>query len=102
MRGPAVVVEKSGNRVRLRNIDHALEGCIVTEHGETRYRLEPNRWTSVPENVYTALRSKFAEAQEFQVPDWEPGGEDSPNRRTNRTEGYQEYIMEFSGDRGES
>jgi hypothetical protein len=101
MKSPAVVVEKSGSRIRLRNIDHALEGCLVTEKEEIRYRLEPNRWTSVPDAVYNELKRKFADVQSFQVPDWEPGGEDSPSRRTNRTEGYQEYIMEFSGDRGE-
>ena len=96
---PAVVVEKSGQRVRLRNIGHALEGCLMTEREEIRYRLEPNKWTTVRPEVYEALYQKFSKPQEFDVPDWEPGGEGDVSRRTNRTEGYQEYILEFSGDK---
>lgn len=98
-KGPAVVVEKSGSRIRLRNIDHALEGCLMNDKEEIRYRLEPNKWTTVPDAVYQELYRKFAQPQEFEVPDWEPGDEGGRSQRTNRTEGYQEYILEFSGDK---
>ena len=90
---PAVKVDKSGHRVRLRNIDHALEGCISTREGEERYRLEPNQWTVVSDAVYTCLRDKFYKPQTFEVIDWNASATDP--RRQVRTDEYQEYIVEF-------
>jgi len=90
---PAVKVDKSGHRVRLRNIDHALEGCVSTRNGEERFRLEPNKWAIVSDAVYTMLRDKFYKPQEFETLDWNASKTD-PQRQV-RTESYQEYILEF-------
>lgn len=90
---PAVKVDKSSHRVRLRNIDHALEGCISTRAGDERFRLEPNRWTTVSDAVYTMLRDKFNKPQEFEVVDWN-GDLNSPKAQP-RKESYQEYLIEF-------
>ena len=91
----AIKVERSGNRVRLRNIGHALEGCISTEKGDERYRLEPNKWTRVSDAVYDQLRGKFYEPKVTEVPDWEIGGENDAAKRTYRQEANQEYNIEF-------
>lgn len=90
---PLVKVEKSGHRIRIRNIDHALEGCLSTREGETRWRLEPNRWTEVPEQVYQMLKEKFYSTKEVTVPDW--NGDVNNPQRTERVETTQEYTIEF-------
>lgn len=94
---PAVVVDKSGHRVRLRNIDHALPYCISTRNGEIKGVIEPNVWTTVPDAVYEMLRGKFynTQAQAFDVPNWEPGGENDRPRPAHRKESYEEYVIEF-------
>lgn len=90
---PTVKVDKSGHRVRLRNIDHALEGCVSSRGGEQRFRLEPNQWTVVSDDVYTMLKSKFYKPQVFESVDWNTSATDP--QRTVRKEEYQEYIIEF-------
>jgi len=90
---PSVKVEKSGHRIRLRNIDHALEGCVSTRQGETRFRLEPNKWTEVDDAVYSLLKEKFYAPIKTTVPDW--NGDVNNPQRTERTEITQEYTIEF-------
>lgn len=98
MATPKVVMDKEGYRVRLRNLEHALEGCIVdgTTGQEIRYRLEPNRWAKVHPAVYNMLKGKFDRIREREVPDWEPGGDGQAPSKRNRVESQQEYILEFS------
>lgn len=97
---PPVVVDKSGHRVRLRNIDHALPVCLSIEgKGEMRYSLEPNKWIEVPDEVYDELKRKFYKPQEFEVPDWEVRGEGESSQRARRIEGYEEYTIEFPDER---
>lgn len=97
---PGVVVDKSGHRVRLRNIDHALPVCLSIEgKGEMRYNLEPNKWIEVPDEVYQELKRKFYKPQEFEVPDWDPRGDADSSVRTPRIEGYEEYTIEFPEER---
>lgn len=96
---PAVVVDRSGHRVRLRNLDYPLEGCISTSEREIRYRLEPNKWAEVPVEVYNLLKVKFSRPQSQTVPDWEPGGEGQRAEKSNRVEEHQEYILEFGDER---
>jgi hypothetical protein len=90
---PVVKVDKSGHRVRLRNIDHALEGCISTHGGEERFRLEPNQWTIVSDDIYTMLRDKFYKPQTFSATDW--NGDVNNPQRMDRVDQHQEYIVEF-------
>ena len=96
---PAVIVERSGHRVRLRNLDYAIEGCLSTEKEEIRYRLEPNKWCDVPDNVYQELKHKFSRPQVTESTDWEPGGEGARAERVQRRDEHQEYILEFSDER---
>lgn len=90
---PAVVVDRSGHRVRLRNLDHALEGCISSRKGEERFRLEPDVWTTVSDDIYSMLRGKFNKPQEFESTTWN-GSATNPQREV-RKEKYQEYTIEF-------
>src|SRR3990170_8827122 len=93
---PAVVVDRSGNRIRLRNIDHNVTGCLSSEGKEIRFTLKPNQWVEVPDEVYVEMKNKFNRPQEYEVPDWEPGGEGQRAEQVRRKEELQEYIMEFS------
>ena len=90
---PTVKIDKSGHRVRLRQIDHALEGCISTRGGEERFRLEPNQWATVSDDVYTMLRDKFYQPQIMETVNWNASAT-NPQRSVTRDE-YQEYIIEF-------
>jgi hypothetical protein len=94
---PKVVMDKDGGRVRLRNISHALTGCIIDGNSgqEIRFSLEPNRWTKVHPAVFNMLESKFDNMKEREVPDWEPGGEGQAPVRRPRMEENPGYIMEF-------
>lgn len=97
---PAVVVDKSGNRVRLRNIDHALPYCVSTEDGDLRGEIKPNVWTPVPEPVYLMLKSKFLNPPTIQSQDVEFDSDGTPRRVITREESYKdEYILEFSDER---
>ena len=91
---PAVKVDKSDKRVRLRDLDHALPISISSRDGkDIKFELQPNVWTRVPDEVYEMLRSKFYKPQEYKVVDWN-GDLNNPQRQP-RTEAYQEYIIEF-------
>ena len=96
---PAVVLDKSGTRVRLRNLGYSIEGCISTSKEEIRYKLEPNKWTEVRPEVYDLLKRKFERPQTMEVPDWEPGGEGQRAEKARRVEEHQEYILEFGDER---
>lgn len=86
-------LDRSGLRIRLRGEDFALEGCIVEGNGqEHRYRLEPNKWCKVDEIVFEALKRKFEEVPEREVPDFDT---DSFQRTPRREPVGQGYIMEF-------
>lgn len=90
---PAVKVDHSGKRVRLRLIDHALPICVSTEKGDIRIDLEPDKWTRVPDTVYAMLRDKFYKPQETEVVDWNGNPQDPKSLR--HVEKNQEYIIEF-------
>lgn len=90
---PTVKVDKSGHRVRLRLLDHALEGCVSSDGGEQRFRLEPNKWTKVSDDVYTMLRDKFYKPHVQESPNWNASAT-NPERSVTRDE-VQEYIIEF-------
>jgi len=91
---PAVKVDKSGHRVRLRGIDHTLPICLSFEgKQELRMELQPNRWVEVPDEVYALLKSKFYKPRKTQVVDWN-GDPDNPIRQI-RTEETLGYIIEF-------
>lgn len=90
---PKVKLERSGRRVRLRNLDYALEGCLSSRGREVRFSISPNVWTEVPEEVYVMLRNKFDKPSSVQVTDWN-GNPDNPQRYT-RQESTNSYTIEF-------
>ena len=91
---PVVKVERSGHKIRLRNMEYPLEGTLSTrEHGEIKYSLKPNVWTEVPDAVYQFLKSKFYNTRSSNVPDWN-GNPDNPVRYE-RKETVSSYTIEF-------
>lgn len=90
---PVVKVERSGRKVRLRNLEYALEGTLSSRKGDIRYSIPPNVWTEVPEDVYVMLRNKFYKPTTSTVPDWN-GNPDNP-QRYERKETVASYTIEF-------
>jgi hypothetical protein len=99
--GPGTgVITQTKRRVRLRQSNHALEGAIDCEgKGLVRYRLEPERWTEVPEQVYHELKSIYGEPRYTDVPDPD-ANERNPHspgdgQTAMRRDVIQEYLIEF-------
>ena len=90
---PTPKVERSGHRIRLRNLEYPLEGTLSSRKGDIRYSLKPNVWTEVPDDVYTMLKNKFYNAKTSTVPDWN-GNPDNP-QRFERKETAPSYTIEF-------
>jgi hypothetical protein len=72
VKGP-VIETRGGNQVRLRMPLYPIDGSIDVEgKGTIRYRLIPNQWVSVPDEVFAALKAKFdVEREPVMVPDVE-------------------------------
>ena len=94
----ATIGKKSGRRVRLRGQDYPLEGTLVVERDgqptELRFRLLPNQWTIVPDEVHTMLKNKFSNAREWQVPDADEN-EDRPHDKGEAAATYTERRLEY-------
>lgn len=91
--------EKRGGRVRLRNCDYALTGSINMEGKKPiSYRLEPNRWTEVPAEVYASLKSKFGEPKFEEVPNALPEADGTYKvaQGAVRYEPAIQYVIEFA------
>lgn len=85
---------RRGNRVRLRASGIPLEGSVSgRDIGEIRFKLEPNKTTYVPDEVYEMLKEKFLKPQVEDAPDWN-GDVNNPQSRHRRDEN-QEYVIEF-------
>lgn len=87
-------------KVRIRNIDYALTGSVdIRGQKPIYFRLEPNKWTEVPDEVFTHLKSKFGNPQVHEVPSALPGPDGNyygyPGQT--RTEQHQQYLIEFQG-----
>ena len=97
---PAVQVEKSGGRVRLRGIRVPVPVTLDTEkEGRIHVVIQPNVWTPVPELVYKFLVSKFDVERYTMVPDVE-ANEANPHAPGARGAMTQEpvdpgFFMEF-------
>ena len=85
--------------VRVRNLPYALTGSVDAKGQRTvKYRLEPNVWTEVPEEVYTQLYSKFGNARYSEAPNSLPAsnGEYTGEPGQSRAEQVNgQYLIEF-------
>jgi hypothetical protein len=87
-------------KVRIRNIDYALTGSVdIKGSSPIKYRLEPNKWTEVPDEVYDQLKNKFGNAKFSEVPNSLPGADGNyygyPGQvRAEQTNG--QYLIEFA------
>lgn len=85
--------------VRIRNIAYALTGSVDgKDQRAVKYRLEPNVWTEVPDEVYTQLYNKFGNSRYSEAPNALPGNDGSyhgnPGQvRAELTNG--QYLIEF-------
>lgn len=65
-----VTVERSGGQVRLRGIKVSVPVSVdIKGKGVIKVVLRPNQWTSVPDEIYELLKSKFDRPRYSEVPD---------------------------------
>lgn len=87
-------------KVRIRNIDYALAGSVDIKDGKTiKYRLEPNKWTEVPDEVYDQLKHKFGNARFSDAPSALPGADGNYYGYPGQTRAELvngQYTIEFS------
>lgn len=87
-------------KVRVRNIDYALTGSVDINNGQQiKYRLEPNVWTPVPDEVYAQLQHKFGNARFSEGPSSLPGPDGNYYGYPGQTRSEQvngQYLVEFS------
>ena len=85
--------------VRVRNIDYALSGSIdIAGAKPITYRLEPNKWTEVPDEVYDQLKHKFGNARFSDAPNSLPGNDGNYYGYPGQTRSEQvngQYLVEF-------
>lgn len=88
------------HKVRIRNIDYALTGSVdVKDRKPIMYRLEPNKWTEVPDEVYEQLKSKFGNAKFSDAPSALPGTDGNYYGYPGQTRAEQtnsQYLIEFA------
>ena len=91
---------KAQHQVRTRNINHPLPCSVdVKGRGPIRIEIPPNRWTSVPDEIYVMLKQKFGgEPRVHMVPDAR-ANEDRPHAPGEapimQEEIQETYIIEF-------
>jgi len=87
-------------KVRIRNIDYALTGSVdIKNQKPITYRLEPNKWTDVPDEVYDQLKHKFGNARFSDAPNSLPGPDGNYYGYSGQTRPEQtnsQYLIEFS------
>jgi hypothetical protein len=88
--------------VRVRNIDYALTGSVGSRDlGKAiKFRIEPNVWTKVEDEVFDMLKSKFGNARYSEAPNSLPGPDGNyygyPGQiRAEQVNG--QYLVEFRG-----
>ena len=88
------------NRVRVRNISYALTGSVdIQGEKPLTYRLEPNVWTEVPDEVFSQLKSKFGNPKFSDAPNSLPGQDGNYYGYPGQTRAEQvngQYLVEFS------
>jgi hypothetical protein len=87
-------------QVRVRNIEYALTGSVDSKdnNGAVKFRLEPNVWTTVPDEVFEMLQHKFGNARYSDAPASLPGADGNyygfpGQQRAEQTNG--QYLVEF-------
>ena len=90
--------------VRVRNITYALTGSVMGTDSagrqvrDMKYRLEPNVWTEVEDEVYTQLYSKFGNSRFSEAPNSLPGSNGDYNGSPGQVRAEQvnsQYLIEF-------
>lgn len=94
------VLERNGGKVRVRGLNYPLPVALDIEGKPTiRVTLRPNTWTSVPEEVYDFLKTRFDSPRYTSIPDVEEN-ERNPHKAGEQPVMTQEevdpgYYLEF-------
>jgi hypothetical protein len=90
--------------VRVRNITYVLTGSVAGTNAQghqvrdIKYRLEPNVWTEVPDEVYEQLYNKFGNSRFSEAPNSLPGQAGEYTVAPGQTRAEQvnsQYLIEF-------
>ena len=86
-------------QVRIRNINYALTGSVdAKDKRAITYRLEPNVWTDVPDEVFDQLKNKFGNSRFSDAPNALPGQDGNYYGYPGQTRSEQvngQYLIEF-------
>ena len=85
--------------IRVRNIDYALSGSVGLQGGQTiKYRLEPNKWTPVSDEVWEQLKHKYGNTRFSDAPNALPNKDGEYNGMPGQTRSEVvngQYLIEF-------
>lgn len=89
------------HKVRVRNIDYALTGSVdIKGAGKTlSFRIEPNVWTEVADEVYEMLKHKFGNPKFSNAPNSLPNQDGEYYGYPGQTRPEQtnsQYLVEFA------
>lgn len=85
-------------QVRVRNINYALTGSVDGKGKIIPFRLEPNVWTAVPEEVFIHLKNKYGDNRYADVPNSLPAKGDEYTVQPGQTRPEcvnSQYLVEF-------
>jgi len=68
----SIQLEHSGGQVRLRGLKYPLPVSVdIEKRGRISVVIQPNKWTAVPDEIYSFLQGRFEKARYSQIPDVE-------------------------------
>lgn len=87
-------------KVRVRNINYALTGSVDIEGRKSiKFRIEPNIWTEVADEIYDMLKHKFGNPKYSDAPNAIPEVNGNYYAHPGQTRSEQvngQYLVEFS------
>ena len=101
-KSPAIVLERKSGEVRLRGLKWPLPVTLDSEEkGRVRVTIQPNKWTRVPDEVYSFLKTRFDSPRTTLIPDVE-ANERNPHRPgespiMTEEEVDRDFFLEFRG-----
>ena len=76
----SIQVERSGGQVRLRGLRYPLPVSLdIEKKGRISVTIQPNKWTSVPDEIYAFLMGRFEKPRYTSIPDVD-ANQDRPHK----------------------
>ena len=76
----SIQVERSGGQVRFRGLKYPLPVSLdIEKKGRISVTIQPNKWTSVPDEIYAFLMGRFEKPRYTSIPDVD-ANQDRPHK----------------------